>query len=69
MPTLVPRLCNTEWVTGKGGLTMDSHPRKRQGDCLLCCSRLQEHRGQPGGQEVPGVGSGGIVGLWHRSWL
>ena len=49
---------------------MDPHPRKRQGDCLLCCSRLQEHReGQPGGQEVPGIGSGGIVGLWHRSWL
>lgn len=34
MPTLVPRLCNTEWATGKGGLSMDPHPRKRQGDSL-----------------------------------
>lgn len=35
MPTLVPRLCNTEeWATGKGVLSMDPHPRKCQGDCL-----------------------------------
>lgn len=35
MPTLVPRLCNTEeWATRKGALSMDPHPRKRQGFCL-----------------------------------
>lgn len=35
MPTLVPMLCNTEErATGKGGLSMDPHPKRYRGHCL-----------------------------------
>lgn len=56
MPTLVPRLCNTEkWASGKGwGLSMNPHSRRRRGGRF----RLQEPQAS---KALKGKGSGGAL--------
>lgn len=66
MPTLVPRLCNTEtWASGKKGVGAEHGSPLQEAP-----RRPLQAPGAPRVQRPwKGRGLGSIDGLWHHSWL